>query len=216
MTRLYLARHGQTVWNAQKRIQGQLDMDLSAEGREQAGHLAWRLQGLLIHSLYSSDLSRAWETAEIIARITGLKLTGTCAALREINFGRWSGRTLAEINEEEPELLAWWRENAFHRRVPDGECFQDVMQRAVACINEIVEKNRGRSILVVSHGGPLTHIIGEFLKLDMESRTRLGLVNCSLTLLLPVEEPGRWQAEILNATDHLPGFARRSGSGVSW
>lgn len=216
MTRLYLVRHGQTAWNAQKRIQGQLDMALSPEGREQARHLACRLRDFNVHSLYSSDLCRARETAEIIADMVGLGLDGTFAALREIDFGRWAGRTLAEIGEAEPERLAWWREDAFQRRVPDGECFQDVMQRAVACINELLEKNRGRNILVVSHGGPLTHIIGEFLKLDMESRARLGLGNCSLTVLAPAEEPGSWQAEILNATDHLSGFARRSGSGVSW
>ena len=132
-TRLFLLRHGQTAWNAETRIQGQLDIPLDATGLWQAERVALALQAEGIQVLYSSDLQRARQTAAPLAAAIGLTVQ-TDAALRERGFGHFEGSTYAEIEARWPEDTLRWR-----LREPDfgpggGEPLQAFYDRSVRAV----------------------------------------------------------------------------------
>src|SRR4051812_14816487 len=153
MTEILLARHGETDWNREGRFQGWADPPLNALGREQAAALARTLAAERIDAVYSSDLARARETAEIVAAPHGARVA-VDPALREIDVGSWSGLTLTEIEERFP--------GAEHH---DGEPREAHQARIVAAVDRIVQAHPGDRILIVSHGGSLRalrrHCLGE-------------------------------------------------------
>ena len=110
-TRLIALRHGETAWNVDSRIQGQLDIGLNATGHWQAQRLGQALAGEPITAIYASDLSRAWDTAQHVARATGVQVQPE-PGLRERCFGVFQGRTFAEVELESPELARRWRQRA--------------------------------------------------------------------------------------------------------
>ena len=107
-TRIIAIRHGETAWNVDTRIQGQLDIPLSANGRWQAERLAVALRGEPIEAIYASDLARAWETAQYVGQSQGLEVIAEIG-LRERGFGDFEGKTFAEIAELLPEQSLRWR-----------------------------------------------------------------------------------------------------------
>ena len=146
-----LARHGQTNDNLPPlRFQGWTDTPLNDEGRRQAHALAAKLDGQGIASIWSSDLSRARETAEIVGRRLGLDVR-LDARLREGNRGRWEGHLFEEVAREEPELFAQWERAGADWRFPDGESLQDQLDRVSACVEE-VRSTSTLPALVVCHG----------------------------------------------------------------
>ena len=153
MTTLLLVRHGETDWNRELRIQGSSDTALNATGRAQALELARDLADVPFDAVYSSDLGRARETAEIVVADRGLDVR-LDAALRERNFGSWEGLTRAEIADRFPDL-----------EQHDGETDDDVRERVLAAVDRIVAAHPGKEVLVVSHGGALNalwhHAFGE-------------------------------------------------------
>ena len=153
MTTLLLARHGETDWNREFRIQGSSDTELNEGGRAQARALADELAAEPIDAVYASDLSRARETAEIVAAGKGLEVR-LDAGLRERSFGSWEGLTRNKIDERFPDL-------AHH----DGETDEEVRNRVLASVRRIVQGHPGQEVLVVSHGGALNalwhHAFGE-------------------------------------------------------
>jgi probable phosphoglycerate mutase len=153
VTTLLLARHGETDWNREFRIQGSSDTELNEVGRAQARALADELADEPIDAVYASDLSRARETAEIVAAGKGLEVR-LDAGLRERSFGSWEGLTRNEIDERFPDL-------AHH----DGETDEEVRNRVLASVRRIVQGHPGQEVLVVSHGGALNalwhHAFGE-------------------------------------------------------
>ncbi|SHI45660.1 Histidine phosphatase superfamily (branch 1) [Desulfofundulus thermosubterraneus DSM 16057] len=118
--RIYLVRHGETIWNAELRFQGHSDTALSPRGLEQARALARRLRGENFSAFYASDLQRALNTARILAEPHGLPVV-PLKALREINFGAWEGLTVAEIKNRYPRELQQWWHDPLHTRVPGGK-----------------------------------------------------------------------------------------------
>lgn len=198
-TRLVLVRHGLTDWNEQRRYQGQQDPALNAAGREQARRLGAFLanRGLAalglgeIRTIYSSDLRRARETAELLAASLGnipLRLT---ARLREMNFGRWEGLTADEISTLFPDERKAWLESPLMARPGCGESLVEVQDRMLSVLNEIATAHPGEAVLVVSHGGALKAAICGILRLDLRERFRFHLGNCSVSLLTfrPGKEP---------------------------
>jgi broad specificity phosphatase PhoE len=152
-TTILLARHGETEWNRQGRFQGHANPPLNERGRAQARELAEQLAPVAIDVVYSSDLERARETAQIVAARKRLPLT-VDAGLREIDVGSWSGLTRAEIEQRFP--------GAEHH---DGETREEHLARVVAAVERIALTHPGERILIVSHGGSLRalrhHAIGE-------------------------------------------------------
>ncbi|HKW07939.1 MAG TPA: histidine phosphatase family protein [Candidatus Dormibacteraeota bacterium] len=155
-TRLVLVRHGQSTWNREHRIQGQLDPPLSAEGLRQAELLGLRLAARRFAGFYASDLARAFQTAEAIGAAIGQEPVRR-ASLREIFLGEWEGLTTAEIAERYPREWAAWVQEPDWDLVPGGEgaaTFDARVARALDEIVEIVEQHRhGGDVLVVTHGG---------------------------------------------------------------
>jgi broad specificity phosphatase PhoE len=157
-TTILLARHGQTDWNRDGRFQGHADPPLNERGREQARVLAASLAGEGIAAIYSSDLRRASETAEIVARALGTTYEAR-RDLREIDVGEWSGLTIEEIEERFPEGLRR------HRAPGDGwergETHAAMSERVLGAVREIAATHPGSSILIVGHGGTIRALRAE-------------------------------------------------------
>lgn len=145
-------RHGQSTWNSEHRIQGQLDPPLSAEGLRQAELLAHRLAPRHFAGFYASDLKRAWQTAETIAAVVG-QAPSPDQALREIFLGEWEGLTTAEIAERYPRQWAAWVDQPDWDVVPGGEGAARFDARVAAAIDAIMQRHQHGRILVVTHGG---------------------------------------------------------------
>ena len=161
MTRVVLARHGETEWNRIGRWQGHADPPLNEAGRLQALELAEMLAGDGVVAVYSSDLSRASETARTIGERLGVEVVED-AALREIDVGSWSGLTRAEVQERFPEGFARWLEGEIGH---DGETREALTARVVAAIERIAGRHPGATVVVVTHGGAirafLRHLHGD-------------------------------------------------------
>jgi broad specificity phosphatase PhoE len=147
-----LIRHGQSTWNHEHRIQGQLDPPLSAEGRRQAGLLARRLAGRAYAGFYSSDLKRAFETAEVLASTVRMR-PEAATGLREIFLGEWEGLRTEEIAERFPEAWARWVEEPDWDVVPGGEGAALFDARVGAALEHILSRHKHGDVLVVTHGG---------------------------------------------------------------
>ncbi len=180
--RVYLVRHGETMWNAESRYQGHTDVPLSDRGREQARRLSRRLAGQRYHAVYASSLVRAAETAEIIAAPHGLEVVRV-AALKEINFGAWEGLTREEIVRIFGPLYdEWWR-RPLTTRLPEGESYADVVARSWGALRDIVRRHAGQQVLVVSHGGVIRALVGYILGMDLNQFWRLRQDNGALNIL---------------------------------
>jgi broad specificity phosphatase PhoE len=151
VTRILLVRHGETDWNLTRRLQGHSDRPLNETGREQARSLAAELAEEELEAVYSSDLSRAQETAHIVAEARGLDVTAL-PELRERHFGSWEGLTDDEIHERFPEEVA-------DGVLGDGESRDELDRRILAALSGISEEHPGGTVLVVSHGGPLRAVL---------------------------------------------------------
>jgi len=165
MTLLYLIRHGRSTWNAEGRVQGQADAPLDDEGREQARKLARKLQDIDFDAFYSSPLSRARETAKIVAEPHDLPITFD-ERLMERSFGSWTGKLGAEVDEEiknQPHIN--WRLDG----APGGESRIQVSNRAAGVFNEIINRHHEQTIAIVSHGGLLGIYLERLLGLPIDT-----------------------------------------------
>jgi len=160
MMELWLVRHGQSDWNSRGRWQGQASHapGLTDIGRAQALAVREQLKGAHYSAIYSSDLLRSRQTAELLAEPLGLTVTVE-PRLREMNFGAWEGMLLDEIKAQYPGELAERERNPSRARAPNGESPREVEERVIPAVNEIANKHRGGSILIVSHSIPLAVII---------------------------------------------------------
>jgi broad specificity phosphatase PhoE len=149
-----LARHGETDDNREPlRFQGWRNTPLNEAGRHQAAELAGRVSGEGLVSLWSSDLIRASETAQIVGARLGLE-PRLDRRLREANRGRWEGRLFRDVAREEPELFAAWMRAGDGWRFPEGESLEEQQQRVAACVEEIRAAGE-LPALAVCHGGSI-------------------------------------------------------------
>jgi broad specificity phosphatase PhoE len=200
MTRLFLVRHGATEWNINKRAQGQADVPLAREGRLQATDTAERLARMDIDAIYSSDLSRARDTARAIASAHGLDVIED-PDLREIDQGDWTGLTPDEIRERWPDR---WGPARHYNTRPGGESPGQVRKRALEAIRRVVEKHPDGEVVVVSHGGTIRWISAEALGYDDKQSARIrGLGNGAVVCV---------GAEIENGDLKLSNIARLDGN----
>jgi 2,3-bisphosphoglycerate-dependent phosphoglycerate mutase len=150
---IHLARHGETDWNRDLRWQGHSDPPLNDRGREQARALAESLTGSRFAALYSSDLRRASETAEIVAARLNLQVV-VDPRLREIDIGSWEGFTLAELQAAAPQAVARWEDHGV-RGWEGGESHEEMLARVRAAVGAIADRHDGEEVLAVAHGGPI-------------------------------------------------------------
>jgi 2,3-bisphosphoglycerate-dependent phosphoglycerate mutase len=178
VTTIHLARHGETDWNREVRWQGHLDPPLNAVGREQARALAEALADEPIAAVYSSDLRRALETAEIVAGRLKLAVHAD-ASLRELDVGAWAGHTLAELRGRYPESVARWEQSG-EPGWEGGESHADMAARVVGTIRAIAAAHADEDVLVVSHGGPVRAVKALAAGLDYPDGRRSvpGTGNC--------------------------------------
>lgn len=182
-TRLYLVRHGATQLSAENRFSGAVGVDLSDEGRAQAERLAMRLADDHLNAVYASPLSRTMETAQILARPHHLEVI-PCDGLREISHGRWEGLTRQEVEERYPGEYEMWEADPFTFAPQGGESGLSVLARALPVIREIVVKNEGKNVLVVSHKATLRLLISSLLGFDARGyRDRLDQAPACLNIL---------------------------------
>ncbi len=149
MTRLSLVRHGQTDWNLARRIQGSTDVPLNATGRAQADATGRALAAAAWDAIYTSPLSRAQETASIIAGHVGLAAPTAVDGIAERRYGEAEGLT-------GPEILARWPEGT---PVPGRESREAVVERALPVLLDLAERHDGESLIIVSHGGVIGSLV---------------------------------------------------------
>jgi probable phosphoglycerate mutase len=181
--RIVFWRHGRTPWNAERRFQGQTDVPLDETGVAQARDAARALARLHPARIISSDLSRAHATARALADLTGLDVH-LDAGLRETYAGAWQGLTRAELEERFGEELALWASGS-DVRPGGGETRVEVADRVVAVVQrEIAAMEKGRTLVVATHGGSARAAIGALLGLPPEHWAALGVLsNCAWSVL---------------------------------
>ncbi|MBN1866065.1 histidine phosphatase family protein [Candidatus Sumerlaeota bacterium] len=166
-TTLFIVRHGETAWNVEQRLQGQLDSPLTDLGRRQAEAVAERLAEENLDVLYSSDLGRAMETARVIADRCGGPEIVPDAGLRERNFGIFNGLNFAEARERDPEAYSHWME--YDYVVPGGESPRQKAERGIAAVETVARRHPGRKIGIVTHGGILTSLLRRVMHVEAEA-----------------------------------------------
>lgn len=182
-THLFALRHGQTAWNAESRIQGQLDMPLDDTGRWQAERLAQALAGQALAVIYSSDLQRAHATALPLAAATGAPLH-TDSRLRERHFGEFQGHTYADIDRLWPERAARWRRRERGAGGEGGEALEDFHTRCVDTVCALADAHPGQTIAIVAHGGVLDCLYRAALGVDLSAPRSWEIGNAVINRLL--------------------------------
>lgn len=180
MLQVYLVRHGETVWNAARRIQGQSDSALTAKGEQQAFQVAERVKSLGITHVIASDLGRTRRTAEIIADACGCDVI-LDPRLRELNMGVLEQRPLDELTAEEESWRKALVDGTENGRIPQGESMAELASRMHEALNACFELPEGSRPLLVSHGMALGALVSTILGLSPSAERRLRLRNCSIS-----------------------------------
>jgi probable phosphoglycerate mutase len=158
MTRFGIIRHAETVWNREKRIQGQSDSPLTAAGQAQAEAWGRFLRRFPWDAILASDTGRAAATVAIINAHLGLPVASD-PRLRELDWGRWTGFTVAEIRRREPQLVARQEARGWDFEPPGGESRRAQLERSRRALLEAADGGPGRRILVVTHGGTIKTLV---------------------------------------------------------
>ncbi len=150
MTRLYIIRHGETLWNTQKRMQGHLDSPLTDTGKRQAQLLSKALEGVEFEAIYSSSSGRTLQTAHIVAGKRDIPII-PMDILREINLGEWEGKVFIEVEKNDPEQYEnFWKSP--HLYIPaGGEEFADIKKRIGDILQTLIKRHDGKNIMLVTH-----------------------------------------------------------------
>lgn len=182
-TRILLIRHGETAWNAERRLQGHLDIALNAEGERQAAALAEALSGETVDLIVASDLMRARQTAEAIARRRGQQIA-VDPALRERCYGGFEGLLYSEIAARFPSEFAAWQARDVDAVLPPGanrgESFREFYERSVGAMRKHAAAHVGRTIALVAHGGVLECAYRAALGLSLETARDFKVLNASI------------------------------------
>jgi alpha-ribazole phosphatase len=201
MVRLILIRHAQTDYNLQKRYCGFSNPPLNDKGIEQVKRLAKRLKGLKIDKIYSSDLKRAYQTAQIISKNNSVeKLT----ELREMNFGIFEGLSYQEIMSKYSRIYRKWLRSPQEIVIPEGESLIALTSRVRDILVEILSNNQGRTVAVVTHAGPISIILCDILKVSLDLIWQIKLEHAAIKIIKFIQGEGR----ILNGQNYI--YPRRS------
>lgn len=177
---LVLVRHAAS--RGAGKFVGQLDEPLSAEGRRQLHQLARKLSRFRFDAILTSDLRRAIETAQPAAERQKLEIQ-IRSGLREMHFGRWQGLSWEQIRTREPRAADRWLKDFASVSIPGAEQFPRFKRRVKAEVQAIVDANRGRRVLVVTHAGVIRVVLGDALGMKDQNVFRLALDPCGLNVL---------------------------------
>ena len=184
-TRILAIRHGETAWNVDTRIQGQLDIPLNSTGQWQAAQLARSLAAQeQIDAIYASDLLRAQATAQAIGDAVSLPLQ-LHVGLRERGFGDFEAKTFAEIKSDLPEDSIRWRKRDPHWAPPGGgESLLAMRERVIQTVNTLAAAHMGGNIVMVAHGGVMDILYRAATGLDLQAPRTWDLTNTAVNRLL--------------------------------
>ena len=182
-TRIIAIRHGETAWNVNTRIQGQLDIELNDKGRWQIQRLAMALAHEPISAIYCSHLLRARDTAHSISRATGRTLQ-TNAGLCERGFGVFEGKTFAEIEAAWPEQALRWRKRDPLWAPEGGESLIDLRERITRTASELAARHLGEQIVLVAHGGVMDVLYRAATGQELQAPRTWDLGNAAINRLL--------------------------------
>jgi broad specificity phosphatase PhoE len=199
-TRLLLVRHGESTWNREHRIQGQLDPPLSDEGRGQAARLGRRLAGRRFVAFYSSDLKRAFETSQVIGETAGAQPT-PMLDLREVFLGEWEGLRTDEIAERYPDAWARWRHEPSWDLVPGGEGAGRFEKRVESALEQIFGRHPDGDVLVVTHGGVIQVALHRIVGRPSQGLFSFRIQNASISVI--ERRDGRRIVSGVNDVGHL-------------
>jgi probable phosphoglycerate mutase len=192
-TTVIAVRHGETEWNRIGRHQGHLDSPLTQRGTQQARAMAEALSGMAIQAVYSSDLGRARQTAEIIAARLPSRVHYD-ERLRERNYGILEGLTLSEFREKyasgDPEY-----------KVPEGESLRQKYLRNVECVEDLARTHAGTALLVVAHGGVLDSFFRKAVQLPLEIHRSFSVFNGAVNVFSVAGSV--WRLETWGDVSHL-------------
>lgn len=174
-----MVRHGETDWNVERRIQGHIDISLNAAGLAQAEATAGGLVGQVFDAAYSSDLDRAWQTAQAIGRHHGLEVM-RAPGLRERNYGVLQGLTTAEVAARYPNAYKHYLARNPDYRFSSGESLTEFAQRIVAAIEALAADHPRQTVLLVSHGGVLDVCYRRATGRDLSSARDFSIPNAAL------------------------------------
>jgi 2,3-bisphosphoglycerate-dependent phosphoglycerate mutase len=182
-TRLIAVRHGETAWNADSRLQGQLDIALNDTGVWQARRVAEALGEEPVSAIYASDLARAWQTAQEIAQAHGIGVKAD-RGLRERAFGHFEGRTFAEIDAELPDQARLWRTRDPEFMPEGGESLLTFRERVTDTAARLAARHPGELVVMVAHGGVMDVLYRAATRQELQAPRTWDLGNAAINRLL--------------------------------
>lgn len=212
MTRIVLIRHGETEWNRLGRFQGRTDVPLNQEGLEQADRLAQRLKEAPLTKIYTSPLSRARKTAEIVNDYHGVEVI-LQEGLTEVDHGHWTGMFKSQVIEMDGERYKIWLARPDTLVMPEGESLAEVYQRSVGAIQKIVESSVDEAILVCSHDAVNKVLLCHFFGLELSSFWKFKQGNGCINII-DVLDQNNFVIMLVNDTCHLGGIVDRTAEGA--
>ena len=205
MIKLILIRHGRTLWNSSGRFQGQSDIELSKEGLIQAEKLAENFPVDHVDRVYSSPLKRAFVTGKLIADKFNAPIIAD-ENFREITFGKWEGLTYEQISQNWGEELQFMFDRPDMAKIPEGESFTQVQNRAVVGLEKVIKKAMKKDedtvIAITAHGGILRTMLAYFLHMPLQYMWSLRQDNTAVNIITYYEK-NKYSVELINSTAHL-------------
>ncbi len=199
MTEIILARHGETEWNVGEIFRGRIDIELNETGIKQAELLGGYLSEVKIEAVYSSPLKRALRTAEVMAGSHQLEVK-IAPGLIDLDFGQWQGLSHQEVKRKYSELYTEWTDSPERVILPGGESLNDVSQRAIAVVHEVIDGYKG-TVILVSHRVVNKVLICALLGLDNSHFWNISQDTCGITTF--TYENGRFMLIRHNDTSYL-------------
>jgi broad specificity phosphatase PhoE len=200
MTSIYLVRHGQTAWNKEEIFRGRTDVPLDETGLKQAELAGQYFKGMEIHGIYSSPLSRAWQTAQKIAQFQNLKVE-PLEGILDMSFGNWEGHAHQEIRKMDGKTYRQWVESPHLVKLPGGESLDDVRGRAMGTLEKVIRKHQRETLILVSHRVVCKVLICAILGLDNSHFWQIAQDTTAINLIQ--YKNGRYILSLMNETCHL-------------
>ena len=215
-SRIFLIRHGETDWNKEGRFQGQINIPLNKNGKDQAEKASKYLNGIKFNKAFSSSMDRPYETAEIILQGKSNIEIKKIKDLVEISHGLWEGKLEVEIKEQWPELLQNWHDKPEKVIMPEGECIEDVSKRSVKAWEKICLAQNSKDLtLLVAHDAVNKTLICNILGINFSNIWMIKQGNGAITIIDLFDDPQKDHViSALNITTHLGGVLDSTASGA--